>query len=110
MTSNIGARLISEPKRLGFSTGSQSAESTYNEMKNNVMGELKKALGRIFNRIDETIVFHSLEEEHLKDIVRLMLNNLSERLEQNAIKMQVSDDAVAILVKEVLIRLMVQDL
>jgi len=101
MTSNVGARLITEPKRLGFSTGAENTEKNYNDMKNNVMSELKRNFRPEFlNRIDEIIVFHPLEEEHLKKIVGLMINNLAKRLAQNSINIEVSDDAIALLAKK----------
>jgi len=86
MTSNIGARLITEPKQLGFAPVAQDKKKSYEDMKNNVMNELKKNFRPEFlNRIDEIIVFHPLEEEHLKQIVGLMIDNLAERLKQNSI-------------------------
>lgn len=101
MTSNIGARLITEPKRLGFSAAAEDKARTYNDMKSNVMGELKKSFRPEFlNRIDEIIVFHPLEEEHLKQIVGLMIDNLAKRLRQNAISIEVSEDAKALLAKK----------
>jgi ATP-dependent Clp protease ATP-binding subunit ClpC len=101
MTSNVGARLITEPKRMGFSTGVESTERNYNDMKNNVMGELKNSFRPEFiNRIDEIIVFHPLEEEHLKKIVELMINNLAKRLQQSSINIEVSEDAIALLAKK----------
>jgi len=70
-------------------------------MKNNVMNELKKNFRPEFlNRIDEIIVFHPLEEEHLKQIVGLMIDNLAERLKQNSIEIEVSDEAKALLAKK----------
>lgn len=100
MTSNIGARLITEPKQLGFAPVSQDKAKSYEDMKNNVMGELKKNFRPEFlNRIDEIIVFHPLEEEHLKKIVGLMVNNLADRLKQNDITIEVSEEAKALLAK-----------
>jgi len=100
MTSNVGARLITEPKRLGFG-GSDEKSKNYEEMKNNVMGELKKTFRPEFlNRVDEIIVFHTLDEEHIRKIVGLMIETLSKRLKQNEITLDVSDDAVAHLAKK----------
>jgi ATP-dependent Clp protease ATP-binding subunit ClpC len=66
MTSNVGARLITEPKRLGFAAASNEKARTYEDMKSNVMGELKKTFRPEFlNRVDEIIVFHPLDEEHI---------------------------------------------
>jgi len=101
MTSNVGARLITEPKRVGFAAGGSEKAKNYEEMKNNVMGELKKTFRPEFlNRVDDIIVFHPLEEEHLKEIVGLMINSLAKRLKQNNITLNVSDSAKAFLAKK----------
>ncbi|MCR4435175.1 MAG: ATP-dependent Clp protease ATP-binding subunit [Clostridiales bacterium] len=101
MTSNVGARMISEPKRMGFSAGGDERAKNYEDMKNNVMGELKKTFRPEFlNRVDEVIVFHPLDEEHLKKIVGLMIDSLAKRLKQNAITLEVSEEAKAFLVKK----------
>lgn len=101
MTSNVGARLITEPKRLGFSSGNNEKAKTYNEMKNNVMGELKNTFRPEFlNRVDEIIVFHPLEEEHLKSIVGLMIESLAKRLKDSAISLEVTEDAKLLLAKK----------
>lgn len=101
MTSNVGARLITEPKRLGFSSGNNEKAKTYNDMKNNVMGELKNTFRPEFlNRVDEIIVFHPLEEEHLKSIVGLMIESLAKRLKDSAISLEVTEDAKLLLAKK----------
>jgi len=95
MTSNIGGRMITEPKRVGFVVNEDAARN-YEDMKNNVMGELKKAFRPEFlNRVDDIIVFHPLDQEHIKKIVGVMLKSLQKRLEQNGITLQVSDEAIA---------------
>ncbi|GAK09524.1 LOW QUALITY PROTEIN: ATP-dependent Clp protease, ATP-binding subunit ClpC [Geomicrobium sp. JCM 19038] len=74
MTSNVGASALKENKYVGFTT--QSEDAKYGDMKGKVMGELKKTFRPEFlNRIDETIVFHSLEKKHIKEIVGLMQTN-----------------------------------
>ncbi len=90
MTSNVGARLITEPKRVGFSaTGNKAA--SYEDMKKNVINELKKSFRPEFlNRVDEIIVFHSLGKEHIKEIVGLMLDSLAGRLKKNEIEIKVT--------------------
>jgi len=101
MTSNVGARLITEPKRVGFAPGAEDRARSYEEMKNNVMSELKKTFRPEFlNRVDEVIVFHPLDEEHIKKIVGLMLENLAKRLKHNAITLEVSDEAKAYLARK----------
>lgn len=100
MTSNIGGRLITEPKHIGFVTENNAAKN-YEDMKSNVMGELKKTFRPEFlNRIDDIIVFHPLSEENIKSIVGIMLNVLIERLKQNNIKLEVSDAAKGFLAKK----------
>lgn len=100
MTSNVGGRLITEPKRLGFMVNEDKARN-YEDMKGNVMGELKKTFRPEFlNRVDEVIVFHPLDEDHIKSIVGIMLEVLVKRLKQNAIAMDVDDEVVGFLAKK----------
>jgi len=100
MTSNIGGRMITEPKRLGFVVNEDSSKS-YEEMKNNVMGELKKSFRPEFlNRVDDIIVFHPLDEENIRNIVGIMLQVLIKRLAQNGITLEVSDEAKSHLAKK----------
>ena len=100
MTSNVGGRMITEPKKLGFVTGDDSARN-YEDMKSNVMGELKKTFRPEFlNRVDEVIVFHPLDEEHIKSIVGVMLEVLVKRLAQNSIIIEVSDEVKSYLAKK----------
>ena len=101
MTSNVGARDIIEPKRVGFSSEENMQAKNYKEMKDNVLGELKKTFKPEFiNRIDEIIVFHPLTEENIKEIVTLMVNILAKRLEQNGIKIQITEEAKLLLAKK----------
>ncbi|MCX7748927.1 MAG: ATP-dependent Clp protease ATP-binding subunit [Clostridia bacterium] len=100
MTSNVGARLITEPKRLGFSAGGDEKAKNYEDMKNNVMGELKRTFRPEFlNRVDEIIVFHPLDQEHIKKIVGIMLEGLSKRLKQSNITLEIEDSAKELLAK-----------
>lgn len=100
MTSNVGGRMITEPKRLGFIVGDDTARN-YEDMKNNVTGELKKSFRPEFlNRVDDIIVFHPLDEENIKSIVGIMLDVLVKRLGQNSIHLEVSDDAKGYLAKK----------
>nr|WP_312578438.1 ATP-dependent Clp protease ATP-binding subunit [Sedimentibacter sp.] len=95
MTSNVGANTIKKQKSLGFMSNSTNEEvSEYEKMKENVMSQLKETFRPEFlNRIDEIIVFHSLSRENIKHIVSLMINNLSNRLEQLNIKIEIDDKA-----------------
>ncbi len=101
MTSNVGARTITEPKRLGFSVAKDESAKNYEDMKNNVMGELKKTFRPEFlNRIDDIIVFHPLTEEHIREIVRLMTDVLVKRLKGNEIELEVGEDVLMHLAKK----------
>lgn len=95
MTSNVGASTIRKQRTLGFSSSSTDEEKDeYEKMRDNVMAELKKTFRPEFlNRIDEIIVFHSLSKEHIKRIVSLMINNLSKRLEELNIKIEIDEKA-----------------
>ncbi len=95
MTSNVGASTIKKQKTLGFAASSTNEEKDeYEKMKENVLGELKRTFRPEFlNRIDEIIVFHSLNKDHIKEIVSLMINNLSKRLDEMGIHIQVDDKA-----------------
>lgn len=93
MTSNVGASELKRNKYVGFNMGDEKQE--YSDMKSKVMDELKKAFRPEFlNRIDETIVFHSLEKKHMKDIVTLMLDQLQRRLKDQDIDLSLTDKAV----------------
>ena len=83
MTSNLGARHIVEPKKLGFNKGDVNALE-FDDMKKNVMEELKKAYKPEFlNRIDEIIVFHQLDKENMNKIVSIMIESLNKRLQKS---------------------------
>ena len=79
MTSNAGAQAIVEPKKLGFASVDDE-KTNYEFMRNGVMEEVKRIFKPEFlNRIDETIVFRSLNKEDMKQIVSIMTRSLVER-------------------------------
>lgn len=99
MTSNVGASMIKKNTTLGFTTG--DTERKYQDMKDKVMDELKKSFRPEFlNRIDEVIVFHSLEQEHIEQIVSLMTEELRKRLKEQDIDFVLTETAKKILAKE----------
>ncbi len=99
MTSNVGANELKRNKYVGFSLGDE--EQSYKDMRSKVTEELKKAFRPEFlNRIDETIVFHSLEKKHMKHIVELMVKELQKRLIDQEIDFSLSDKAVEKIAKE----------
>ena len=82
MTSNAGAQAIIEPKRLGF-ISENDEKRDYERMKSGVMEEVRRLFKPEFlNRIDEIMVFHALNKEHIKKIVTLLLKNLEKRCEE----------------------------
>ncbi len=91
MTSNAGAQSIVAPKHLGFGTGTD-AKKNHENMKASVMEEVRRIFKPEFlNRIDEMIVFHSLGEEHIREITGLLLKELQKRcVEQMNITLKVS--------------------
>ena len=95
MTSNVGMQTIRKQKTLGFAVDeSDLAQSEYEKMKENVMEDLRKTFRPEFlNRIDDIIVFHSLDKEHINKIVDLMLKDLKERLEDLDVTLEVSEPA-----------------
>ncbi len=97
MTSNLGARLITENKSLGFSAGDDKKSARdYESIKSDVMGEVKRAFRPEFlNRLDDIIVFHQLSDEDIKEIAVKMLDTLKARLEQNGIDAKFSEKTAA---------------
>jgi ATP-dependent Clp protease ATP-binding subunit ClpC len=97
MTSNIGADLIKRDTTLGFSVQAddgKTAQRDYEIMKDKVMGELKKTFRPEFlNRIDGTVVFHSLNKEHILQIVDLMFVETKKHLDEKGLKLDITDAA-----------------
>ncbi|EST10639.1 ATP-dependent protease ATP-binding subunit ClpC [Sporolactobacillus laevolacticus] len=99
MTSNVGASQLKKNKYVGFSVGEEGHE--YKEMKEKVMGELKRAFRPEFlNRIDEIIVFHELKKEQLMEIVSLLADQLKHRLSNQGIVIELTDAAKTQIVEE----------
>ncbi|MTI60609.1 MAG: ATP-dependent Clp protease ATP-binding subunit [Firmicutes bacterium] len=100
MTSNVGANYIEKESRLGFKA-QEDEESKYTDMKDKVISELKKTFRPEFlNRLDEIIVFHALNKDHINQIVDLMLNDLRKRLSEKEIEIKVSDKAKQLLAED----------
>ncbi|REB07948.1 ATP-dependent Clp protease ATP-binding subunit [Sporosarcina sp. BI001-red] len=92
MTSNVGAQELRKNKYVGFNL--QDGEQDYEDMKKKMLEELKKAFRPEFlNRVDEMIVFHSLEKEQLQQIVSLMADELSKRLAEQDIELILTQEA-----------------
>ncbi len=102
MTSNEGARAITDKKRLGFTSAADESDEKkkYEETKKEVMAELKKDFKPEFlNRIDDIIVFHKLNSTDIRQIVDLMLNNVVKLMDKQGIKVEIDDGAKDLVAK-----------
>ncbi|MFZ5826028.1 MAG: ATP-dependent Clp protease ATP-binding subunit [Bacillota bacterium] len=100
MTSNAGAQVIRGDRQLGFTVKEDEAEQ-HEKMKNRVMDEVKKLFRPEFiNRLDEIIIFHSLNKEHLKEIVHLEVKKVGARLKEQGVELTISDKGLEKLVLE----------
>ena len=101
MTSNAGAENIISPKRLGFGAAADE-KADYKLMKDRVMEEVKKLFKPEFiNRIDEIIVFHPLNKTHMKDIVTIMMKDITKRTsDQMSITIEIDEAAKDYLIQK----------
>jgi len=100
MTSNLGAREINKNNPLGFKK-IEDEDVSYDEIKNKVMSELKKAFRPEFlNRLDEVIVFHKLTRNEIYQIIDLMVSRISEQLDIQGIAMELKESAKELLLKK----------
>ncbi len=94
MTSNIGASEIARNTPLGFAVSDDETGITYDDMKNRIMGELKKVFRPEFlNRIDEVIVFHKLQKTEIKEIVDLLLRRIRHSMAERELQLELSEEA-----------------
>src|SRR6478609_3606008 len=99
MTSNIGAKNIARNVSFGFAVSDDETGITYEDMKNRIMGELKKVFRPEFlNRIDDVIVFHKLQKDEIKTIVELLLRRIRESLAERELQLELTEDAKELLV------------
>ena len=103
MTSNLGARLITDRKQLGFANkeGEADSKKEYEEIKKEVMAELKKELRPEFiNRIDEIIVFHKLNDNDINQIIDIMLKEVVNRLKEQKYDVEFEPEVKEMVAKE----------
>jgi len=99
MTSNLGTSLIGKKTTPGFLT--ESDEASYEKMKDRVMEELKRSFRPEFlNRIDDSIVFHSLSVDHIKQIIRLMVRRINTQLTERGIELVLTSAAEDLLLEK----------
>ena len=105
MTSNLGARLITDQKHLGFTNTaenkSEDVQKEYEETKKEVMVELKKELRPEFiNRIDEIIVFHKLNDNEIEQIIDIMLKEVVNRLKEQKYDIELKPEVKELIAEE----------
>lgn len=101
MTSNVGASLITEKKAFGFVNSDESQEEDYQNIKKEVMGELKKDFKPEFlNRIDEIIVFRKLGDLETRKIVDLLIEKVEKRMKEQGITIEVDEKAKDLIAKK----------
>ena len=99
MTSNVGAEMLRKQGSLGFAQ--QKEETTYDDMKSRLLEEVKRTFKPEFlNRIDDIIVFKSLSRNDLYKIVDLEVKDVVKRLEQKDINVELSKDAIELLIEK----------
>jgi ATP-dependent Clp protease ATP-binding subunit ClpC len=101
MTSNIGAQEIARNTPLGFAVSDDETGITYDDMKNRIMGELKKVFRPEFlNRIDDVIVFHKLQRDEIKQIVELLLLRIRHSMAERELVLDLTEEAKDLLVEK----------
>jgi ATP-dependent Clp protease ATP-binding subunit ClpC len=100
MTSNIGAKDIAKNVSFGFGSSDETGAS-YEDMKNRIMGELKKVFRPEFlNRIDEVIVFHKLTMEEIKEIIDLLITRVRAQVAEHELQLELTDTAKELLAEK----------
>ncbi|RLE37338.1 ATP-dependent Clp protease ATP-binding subunit ClpC [Candidatus Acetothermia bacterium] len=102
MTSNVGSEMITNRGTLGFSDQEIDSEESYEDMKDRVIGEVRKKFRPEFlNRLDDIIVFHQLTRDQVKEIADLMLSELKARLyEEHRITLTLDESATELLIEK----------
>ncbi len=89
MTSNIGAKDIARNVSFGFGSSDDETGTSYEEMKDRIMGELKKVFRPEFlNRIDEVIVFHKLTRDEIKEIIDLLISRVRAQVAEHELQLE----------------------
>lgn len=92
MTSNVGTRQLRDQKTVGFDA--EAADTSFTSMTKKIMDELKKIFNpELLNRIDETIVFHSLTKDHIKQIIEILVEDIATRLAEKGISFNLTEEA-----------------
>ncbi len=99
MTSNVGSSFLKK-EAMGFAP-KKDEKTDYKNMRGYVMEELKRSFRPEFlNRIDELVVFHALQEEHLVKISEILIHQVNKRLSENGLELEVEKSAIELIAKE----------
>lgn len=94
MTSNAGAHTVGSGRSMGFGAAAATDVRSYEMMKDTVMKEVRELFRPEFiNRVDELIVFHALEKEHIRSIAELMLGQVAQRLKEREVYLTWTEEA-----------------
>ncbi len=92
MTSNIGTREIRDSKTVGFDA--EEAGGSFGSMKKRITDELKKLFNpELLNRLDETVVFHALDRNHIRQIIEILITDVAKRMAERGISFKLTDEA-----------------
>ncbi|MGC8787391.1 MAG: ATP-dependent Clp protease ATP-binding subunit, partial [Anaerolineae bacterium] len=104
MTSNVGVELLTRETTIGFAVArddAKTAQESYNKMKEKLLGELKRTFRPEFlNRVDNIIVFHTLTEEQIRQIVDIQVAEVAKRLKEHNLQLELSAEARDLLATE----------
>ena len=98
MTSNLGARRFGRSQRLGFASGPAAERE---QLEREVIADARRTFApEFFNRLDAALVFHPLEQGDLCRIARRLLDETGKRLAGQGVKLDVEEEALALLARE----------
>ncbi len=101
MTSNVGADLIKKSRVVGFGGSGDGSSASYAETKERLLEESKKVFKPEFlNRLTDVIVFHSLDKEHLTEIVQMEIDKVAERLKEREVTIKLTKKATDFLIEK----------
>jgi ATP-dependent Clp protease ATP-binding subunit ClpC len=101
MTSNIGAKDIARNVSFGFAVSDDETGASYQDMKDRIMGELKKVFRPEFlNRIDEVIVFHKLSREEIREIIDLLITRVRAQVAEHDLQLELTEGAKELLAEK----------
>ncbi len=99
MTSNLGTRRVESEKSVGFNAA--AVDTNYDNMKKKIYEEVKKLFNpELLNRIDEMLIFHKLEREHIKQIIEILVVDIAKRMAEKGISFNLTDEAKDFLVEK----------